>query len=343
MTAISAEALALSMTPRGIERIRITSREQWLDLRTMDVTASNVAALFGEYPHFGRLGLWELKTGRATDSAATSRAMERGNLFEGQALKELADERPDWRISPLGNRYYFRDPAHRVGATPDAFAIDPARPGFGVVQVKSAVALSKGKWLDEDRQPFCPTWVGLQAMAEAKLTGASWAVVVVIICDTEDDLLIIDVPMPEGLWPAIVSEVDLFWQIIAEGRTPEVDPERDARAVARVFAQDDGTEIDLSGDNQISEILDERNQLKEIEKAGSVAEKARKVLDTTILGKIGHHARARLADGRIITAKTVKRAGFTVAPTSYRSIKVDGSTYAAPARSTTTTVFPERF
>ena len=300
------------------------------------MTASNIAALFGEYPYFGRLGLWELKTCRAPDQETTNRAMRRGHRFESLALEELAEMRPEWRITGLEDRYYFRDPVHRIGATPDAVAICPER-GLGVVQVKTASVLTKGKWLDEDRQPYCQTWAALQALTEAKLTGAKWALVVVLICDGNDDLMVIDVPMIEDLWPVLQNEAAMFWQVIAEGsdlvpldgeaaegRTPEIDPERDAKAVARVFAQDDGSEIDLSKDNRIAEIIAERERLKAIEDEGKSAEKARKVVDTEILGKLCHAARARLADGRVIVASTIKRSGFTVAPNTFRQIKIKG-------------------
>ncbi len=321
---LSPESMMLVSTPKGVERHQITSRDQWHELRAKDVTASNIAALFGEYPYFGRLGLFELKTGRAPDVSTTSRAMRRGHAFEALALEELAEMRPEWRVQALNDRYYFRDPVHRIGATPDGLVICPER-GLGVVQVKSAVTLSKSKWLDEHKAPYCPTWVALQALTEAKLTGASWAVVVVIVCDTEDELMVIDVPMIDDLWPVLQNAADMFWQIIANGQTPEVDPEKDAKAVARVFAQDDGSEIDLTKDNYILEIITERERLKAIEAEGSAAEKARKVIDTEIIAKLGHAARAILPDGRIIAAPTIKRSGFTVAPNTFRQIKIKGT------------------
>lgn len=320
---LSPETIMLVSTPKTVERHRVTSREQWHELRAKDVTASVIGALFGEYKYFGRLGLWEAKTGRAPDIEA-SRMMRRGHALEPLAFDELADLRPAWRLHRLEDRYYFRDPVHRIGATPDGVAICPER-GMGVIQVKTCGVLSKAQWFDENGQPYCPTWAALQALTEARLTGAQWAAVVVMIHDSDEELMIIDVPMIDDLWPVLQNEADLFWQTIAEGRMPEVDPERDAKAVARVFAQDNGEEIDLTGDNRIAEIIAERERLKAIETEGSAAEKARKVIDTEIIAKLGHAARARLADGRVIVASTVKRSGFTVAPNTYRQIKIKGT------------------
>lgn len=317
------ESILLVSTPAGVERHQITSRSQWHDLRAKDVTASVIAALFGEYKYFGRLGLYEQKTGRAPDIEA-SRMMRRGHALEPLAFEELVDLRPEWRIQRLEDRYYFRDPVHRIGATPDGIAICPER-GLGAIQIKTCGVMTKAQWFDADGAPYCPTWAALQALTEAKLTGAKWAAVVVMVHDSDEELMIIDVPMIDDLWPVLQNESTLFWQTIAEGRMPEVDPEKDAKAVARVFAQDDGSEIDLTKDNRILEIITERERLKAIEAEGSAAEKARKVIDTEIIGKMGHAARAILPDGRIIAAPTIKRAGFTVAPNTFRQIKIKGT------------------
>lgn len=320
---LSPEAIMLVSTPPGVERHQITSRAQWHDLRAKDVTASVIAALFGEYKYFGRLGLYEQKTGRAPDIEA-SRMMRRGHALEPLAFEELADLRPEWRIQRLEDRYYFRDPVHRIGATPDGIAICPER-GMGAIQVKTCGVMTKKQWLDETGAPYCPTWAALQALTEAKLTGAKWAAVIVMVHDSDEELMIIDVPMIDDLWPVLQNEAALFWQTIAEGRIPEIDPEKDAKAVARVFAQDNGEEIDLAGDNRILEILAEREKLKAIEADGWAAEKARKNLDAEIIGKLGHAAQARIADGRVIVASTIKRSGFTVAPNTFRQIKIKGT------------------
>jgi predicted phage-related endonuclease len=320
---LSPETIMLVSTPKTVERHRVTSREQWHELRAKDVTASVIGALFGEYKYFGRLGLWETKVGRAPDIDA-SRMMRRGHALEPLAFEELADLRPAWRLHRLEDRYYFRDPVHRIGATPDGVAICPER-GMGVIQVKTCGVLSKAQWFDENGQPYCPTWAALQALTEARLTGAKWAAVVVMVHDSDEELMIIDVPMIDDLWPVLQNEADLFWQTIAEGRMPEVDPERDAKAVARVFAQDNGEEIDLTADNEINELIDAREKLSAVKSAFDHAESAIEKIDTLIKAKMKFAQTARLSDGRSITAKTVKRKGFTVEPTSYRQIKIKGT------------------
>ena len=43
-----------------------------------------------------------------------------------------------------------------------------------------------------------------------------------------------------------------------------------------------------------------------------------------ILAKLGNATAGRLADGRVVSAKTIRRAGYSVQPSSYRPVKIKG-------------------
>ena len=64
--------------------------------------------------------------------AANSPAMRRGRLMESVALEVIKEMHPDWDVRPANE--YLRDPAHRIGATPDFYASTP-KPA--VIEAKS--------------------------------------------------------------------------------------------------------------------------------------------------------------------------------------------------------------
>ena len=319
-----------------VDVIPITSREQWLAMRRQDVTASTVGALLGVSDYVTAYGLWALKSGRIEEDPEDNPAMKRGRLLEPVALQLLAEERPTWSIEAPG--VYLRDPAVRLGATPDAYATRPDIAGRGVVQVKTTTeSVFRAKWLDPDtREVVPPLWIVAQAIVEAHLSGASWACVACLVVGFGLDLHIVDVPIHHGLIDRIEDEVREFWRRVAETDPPPADYARDGAIVAGLFADDDGSEVDLSDDERISEIVAERARLKAIEAEGNAAEKARKPIDAEIVHRLGNATRARIAGGGIVEAKAVKRSGFTVAPTSYRTVKVKGGPVAAPAASAPT-------
>lgn len=320
----------------SIDVITITSREQWLAARRQDVTASTVGGLLGVSDYVTAYGLWALKSGRIEEDPEDNPAMKRGRLLEPVALQLLAEERPGWAIEAPG--VYLRDPAVRLGATPDAYATRPDIAGRGVVQVKTTTeTVFRSKWVDPDtRDVVPPLWIVAQAIVEAHLSGAAWACVACLVVGYGLDLHVVDVPIHSGLINRIRAEVVEFWRRVAEGDPPPADYGRDAAIIAGLYADDDGSEIDLSDDERIADLITERAKLKAIEAQGSAAEKARKPIDTEIVHRLGNATRARLSGGVTVEAKTVKRSGFTVAPSSYRTVKVKGGLVPAATANTPT-------
>lgn len=300
----------------AIERHTITSREQWLALRRQDVTASVAAALVGEHPRLTAYELWALKTGRLEEEGAPNEAMMRGLLLEGPVIQVLKDERPTWHVERA--HQYFRDPEIRLGATPDAYARCPER-GRGLIQVKT---VESSRFRDEwkahgEVEP--PLWIAIQAIVEAHLTGRKWCAVAVLEVGWGAKLHVVDIPLHAGLIERIRAETVAFWRMIEEGHAPEPAFARDADVIRRAWRDADGEEIDLSGDNALPALLDERDRLS-AEKGA--AEKRLKAINAELLFKLAGHACGRCADGRLVTARTVQRAGYEVKPTSYVDLRI---------------------
>lgn len=309
----------------AVEVIPVTDREQWLALRQKDVTASVVGSLLGVHEYTTAYGLHMLKSGAISEDPEENEAMIRGRLLEDDALELLRMRHPDWKVWQPG--VYLRDPDARLGATPDAYAERPDREGFGVVQVKTVVSFSfRDKWFDKETGTVVPPlWIVAQAITEAHLAGASWACVVALsIGGVGLDLHVIDIPIHPGIVTRIREETAKFWARIEAGTPPDPDYARDAGLIHDLYGEDDGSEIDLSGDNYLLELVARREVLKVREADGSAASKERKVIDAEIILKMGSAAKATLKDGSTIDAKTIRRGGYTVEPSSYRRITVKG-------------------
>ena len=95
---------------------------------------------------------------------ADSAILRRGRWAEAAIIEMLRDERPSWEIRRA--KVYLRDPSIRLGATPDAVAVDPERAGFGVVQGKTITArvFERDSLNGERRSAY-----QLQALTEAML------------------------------------------------------------------------------------------------------------------------------------------------------------------------------
>lgn len=298
-----------------VERIKITDRESWLALRRQDVTASSAAALLGVHPYVTALQLFLEKTGQS-DPVEETEAMTRGRLLEPVAVDLLREKCPDWTIKyPYGE--YLRDGEARLGATPDAAIWDKGgRPG--IVQIKSVEAsVFRTKWKGEDGEIEVPLYAAVQSIIEAHLAGAGLAFVAPLVVGHGLELPLIPVPIHAGVLDRMKKSVTEFWARVDRNEMPAADYARDGEALMRLYAADNGEEIDLSADNRLPDILAEDEGLAEEIKARA---ERRQEIKTEIIAKVGEHTSARV-QGWVVTAKTVNRKAYSVAASSYRDVR----------------------
>jgi hypothetical protein len=299
-----------------IERIDITDREQWLELRRKDVTASAAAALLGLHPHQTRFGLWAEKTGLTTPDAEPTAPMQRGLELEPIAIARLQKMRPNWIIQ-RPNAYY-RDPQARLGATPDCLVKESELGGLGVVQIKSVEpSIFRQQWCNDfSDTPQPPMWIVIQTLVEAHLTQANWAMVGALVVSHGIELHLMDIPLHPPAIARVKAATADFWRMIEEGREPEPNYELDGKLIETLYAAPTENEIDLTGDNELPAIVADYQAF-----AGKISEmeQQRKALRAEILYKLGIATAARIATGRI-SAKAIHRAAYTVAASSFRRI-----------------------
>jgi predicted phage-related endonuclease len=308
----------------------IHNREEWLARRRRNVNASEAAALFGPeiHPFLTPYKLWALKCEKIADEA-DSPTLQRGRMFEPVVVDILRLDYPTWQINKTA--VYFWDDETRLGCTPDVDATRPDQPyGQGIIQIKTVGAFAfKKHWHDENGNVAIPTWVAVQASIEAYLTGSSWAGVAVLrLGDGGIEVLYVDVPLKPHLIHKIEDLTAEFWRRIADDNPYDPDFGRDRKVVFDLYEADDGPLIDLTNDEEFREILAERGQLKQTEKAGENAEKQRKILDARIIHKLGNSPVARCG-GRTVTISVVKKKSYTVKPQQYPLITVRGADDAA--------------
>lgn len=305
----------------AIETLSPRTREEWLSLRRSTVGASEVASLFSIHPWLTPFALYHAKAGTLPADVEETAPMRRGRHLEKVAIDFLREERPEWAVEANvvpGGRFY-RDMEIGISSTPDAFITDDARNGFGACQIKSVEAsVFRKTWKTEDGSIEPPLYVAIQAIQDAMLCGASWAIVCPIVVSYGIDMPIIEVPLHQGLIGRIKSEVAAFWRGVREGKPPDVDYERDGRLLEDLF-EGAGSELDLSARNDLPELADERERLAAERGA---AEKRLKIIKAEMLAALGESGSGRLADGRLITAKRVFRKAYSVAETDYVDLRI---------------------
>jgi hypothetical protein len=294
--------------------VPITDPAQWQQLRKPNVGCSEVAALFGIHEFITGYALAARKLGKLDDTV-DSAVLKRGRLLEPVARQLLQEQEQEWEQIAAGSYWY--DPDLRFGATPDLFVRNER--GIGVVQIKTvAPQVFAGKWHNDAGVIEPPLWVALQAMCEQYLTGADCAYVAALVIGYGLSLEVVPVPYLPSVIDSVRSKVAAFWQMVDRGELPDPNYGADRANLAQVLRQDDGTEIDLRQDNEISGIV---AQLTAARHAKKLAEDQIDHCQAAILHKIGAAVRA-IFSGGVITAKTVNRKEYVAKASVYRPIRI---------------------
>lgn len=308
----------------AIDSHPVTDRASWLAMRSRDITASDIASICG-VGYRSALAVWAEKLGH-TPPQADSPILQRGRWLEPAIWAAVQDRNPSWELRAA--KVYLRSPSLRVGATPDALAVDPDRKGLVLIQGKVVARPTFiADWLggDKDRgAPEVPLGYQLQTLTEAMLAEARFQIEIypvlaaLVIGDFTAELHVIPVQRHAEAEQKVLVTVRDFWTMIAEGRQPALDPTRDHDVVRKLYATENGETIDLSGDNLIPELMDERlllgQQIKE-------REDRREEITTTIMHKIGAATFAVIAGGRKLSAKTTNVKEQVRAAYSFRSLR----------------------
>lgn len=313
------------MTRPGIQIITPKDRQAWLRARGRDITASTVGALFGEHEFLTAFELWARKTGRITQADDETPAMRRGRLLEPVAVQILREERPEWQIAHnAAENVYYRDPAHRLGATPDVIVEAPGK-GRGVVQIKSVEAGAyRRKWHPEgmDAPPEVPFWIALQATLEAWLTGAEWAAVAPLVIGYGLDMPLIEIPLDhmDGVIAAMQERAAEFWQMVEEGREPTPDFARDGAMIESLYAVGDAREeVDFTGSAELNAAIGFAQVARDNVRTWTAKVEQ---YETQIKAAMGTAEVAHIMGGRRVTWKTYSRPNPGGVPSTYRVLRL---------------------
>lgn len=310
------------------ERVAITSRDQALAWRKDFIGASEVAIPLGLASYGSLAELYAEKKG-LRPPLVDSGILRRGRWGEAAVFQALSDERPEWDVQRAA--VHVRDTDRKFACTADGFATRPDRDGIGILEAK-VIARSRFRgWLDSpddlivDGPATPPPAYVLQTLAGMMLNECSWGVLAVLINGEFDwTLRLFDIERDPVIEERILHGVDTFWRDYFDpGIMPAFEPQRDADLVRLLYPKDDGTEIDLTGDNRALVLVDEWTETSAALKRLKDSEKA---IKTELQGKLGEHTFGRLADGRRLSWKQQHRKAHTVEAADFRVLRLLSNT-----------------
>ena len=197
-----------------------------------------------------------------------------------------------------------------LACTPDALVEDPKRPGVGIAQIKCWSEFDRKGWADEP-----PLYVQIQMQIEMLVTGCQWGVVPVMFGTNALERFFVE--PNEKLIKAMLPLLRDFQTCVELRTMPPIDGSYETSlALARLHPDDDGTAVALpaEADDWVRR-LDRAKALRKSldERIGS--------LENQIKAALGSHTFGMTDAGEWLSWKTTSRSGYTVQPTTYRTLR----------------------
>jgi putative phage-type endonuclease len=315
------------------EFITPADEASWLQLRTSDLTSTDVAALFGMSPYKTTFELWhEKKAGEVVRIAENDR-MKWGKRLEATVAAGIADDM-GWAIRPM--KEYVRVPESRIGSSFD-FRILTHLPADGeqrrdldtdaILEIKTVDVLAfRNGWTIEDDYVEAPAHIELQVQHQMLVSGLRRAYIGVLIGGNRIE--VIERSADEEVHRAILGKAREFWQSIADGRAPDPVMPDDAAAVIRMHQYaEPGKLLDAREDAALADRLMRYHQLgSDIKRL----QEDRDVLKAELLQRIGDHEKVITAVGNI-SAGMVGPAEVSYTREPYRNFRFTPSKAAKAA------------
>lgn len=300
------------------EIITLESEAAWLALREKDLTSTEAAGLFGCSPYFTEYDLWHRKRGQLVVEFETNDRMKWGNRLEAAIAYGIAEDHglivepfkvyariPELR---MGSSFDFKIIGLADGYTGDEFYRDLFRQhGPGIMEVKNVDGLQfKRGWIADGEEMEAPPHIELQVQHQQEVADMEWTLVAPLVNG--------NTPRPfarirnRDYGAMIRDKVAAFWASIDAGIAPEPDFEKDGATIAKLLANDNGQEVDMTGNNRLTELAIEYLNASEDEKDAKKRKDAAKAESLLLIGE----AKKVIGTGFSIAAGSVKASEGTL-------------------------------
>lgn len=269
-----------------MNRINIhpATHEEWLALRSEDITSTEVSALFNLSPYKTALEVFAEKTGKLEDSFKENERTTWGNRLQDAIATGVAEDK-NWTVQK--RTCYSRITERRLGASFDFEIVGDPR-GPGLLEIKNVDSLVyRQKWEEFDGVIEAPQHIELQLQHQLLVSGFKWGVIVALV--SGNTVKIIEREANPEIQNAILDVCARFWVAVDEGKAPNPIYPRDAKVITRINQHAEaGTEAVICESSPVNEFVSQYNEASAAEKAASEAKEEAKA---KILEAIGSTAK----------------------------------------------------
>jgi len=228
----------------------ITDKQSWLENRLLDVTSTEVSALFGLNPYQTEFELYHQKKDKVIISVPDSERMMWGRNLEDSIALGFAEK---YKMKVEQFDVYMRDPETRMGSSFDYKITSEKEPM--ILEIKNVDALAYRKnWIEHDEDNIePPEHIALQLQHQLEITGYSVGYIVALVGG--NTMKVVKSKRDTEIGKLLKEKVRNFWEKIQSGTEPNPDYTKDAQYIMKNLCNQADASTILNADPEMDQLI----------------------------------------------------------------------------------------
>ena len=228
----------------------ITDKQSWLENRLLDVTSTEVSALFNLNPYQTEFELYHQKKDKVVVAISDNERMAWGRRLEDSIALEFAD-RNKFKVEQFD--VYMRNPDTRMGSSFDYKIVSEEEPM--ILEIKNVDALAYRKnWIEHDEYNIePPEHIALQLQHQLEITGYNVGYIVALVGG--NTMKVVKSKRDPEIGKLLTEKVKNFWEKIQSGTEPNPDYTKDAQYIMKNLCNQADASTILNADPEMDQLI----------------------------------------------------------------------------------------
>ena len=243
------------------KQIPITDTQSWLENRLLDVTSTEVSALYDLSPYQTEFELYYQKKDKHVIRLEDNERMLWGRNLES-AIAHGAADTMGWEIYKFDD--YLSNPETRMGSSFDykitkSNKFDQPEEGVGILEIKNVDGVAyRRNWKDDGNGNIeAPEHIELQIQHQMEVADIKWCALVALVGGNTQKIIFRK--RDRAIGEDLTKKVAAFWEKVKAGTPPDIDYLIDADYIIKTLHNQADAGVILNADEDLERLIDEYN------------------------------------------------------------------------------------
>ena len=249
------------------------SEEHWLQLKTEDISSTEISALFGISPYSTRFEMWHQKKSGEVQRIDDNERMRWGRRMEdtiahgvaedlGLKVRRLKTYQRHDTCKGMGSSFDYEivgvvdDDGKKLCCTPEEAKNEAQRlyliHGAGILEIKNVdYLIYRDQWEEDEAPPH----IEAQLQLQLEVTNRAWGLIVPLVSGNQ--IHYIPRERNKKIGAAMIKKINAFWHSIVENKPPEPDFETDADFIMRLYGDANTWTVDVTEDEELKPLVEQ--------------------------------------------------------------------------------------